>query len=248
MNTNLTEIAFVLDRSGSMQPLVEQTISAFNQFLAAQQALPGQARFTLVLFDDIIETPIDALPVAEILPLDSRVYFTRGCTALLDAIGHTIDTLGQRLAKTPEPDRPGKVIVAILTDGLENASRRFSVRDINERIRRQRETYSWEFLFLGANQDAIASAVGMGIQAHTSATFVADADGLAASVAAISRKSSAMRRTTMGIATREDTEEILKSTTDILGEEVAKRKKGKKTQDGPRLHRGEKTQDPRPGK
>ena len=228
MNTNLTEIAFVLDRSGSMQPLVEQTISAFNQFLAAQQALPGQARFTLVLFDDMIETPIDAFPVAEVLPLDSRHYTPGGCTALLDAIGHTIDTLGQRLSETPEPDRPGKVIVAILTDGEENASRRFSVRDINERIRRQRETYSWEFLFLGANQDAIASAARMGIQAHNSATFDADADGLAASVASISRKSSAMRRTTMGNATREDAEEILKSTTDILGEEVRKRRKDKK--------------------
>ena len=228
MNTNLTEIAFVLDRSGSMQHLVEQTISAFNQFLAAQQALPGQARFTLVLFDDIIETPIDALPVAEIVPLDNRLYHTRGSTALLDAIGHTIDTLGQRLAKTPEPDRPGKVIVAILTDGLENASTRYSIKDISQRIRHQRETYSWEFLFLGANQDAIASAAGMGIQAHNSATFAADADGLAASVASISRKSSAMHRMNMGIATREDTEEIHKSTTDILGEEIEKRRKGKK--------------------
>jgi hypothetical protein len=99
------------------------------------------------------------------------------------------------------------------------------VRDINERIRHQRETYSWEFLFLGANQDAIASASRMGIQAHNSATFAADDDGLAASVASISRKSSAMRRTNMGIATHADTEEILKSTTDILGEEVEKRRK-----------------------
>jgi uncharacterized protein YegL len=227
MNTNLTEIAFILDRSGSMEHLVPETIAGFNRFLRDQQALPGLARFSLVLFDDRIETPVDALPIAEVIALDTTTYTTRGCTALLDAIGSTIDTLGKRLAATPEADRPGKVIVAILTDGLENASTRFSLADINKRITHQREVYQWEFLFLGANQDAIASAAGMGIQAHNSATFAADADGLAASVASISRKSSAMHRMNMGIATREDTEEIQKSTTTILREEEAKRKKGK---------------------
>ena len=227
MNTNLTEIAFILDRSGSMQPLVEQTIAGFNHFLRDQQALPGQARFTLVLFDDRIETPVDAVPVAEVVALDTTTYTTRGSTALLDAIGHTIDTLGKRLAATPEADRPGKVIVAILTDGHENASRRFPMADINQRITHQREVYQWEFLFLGANQDAIATASTMGIQGHNAATFDADGIGIRASVSSLSRKSSAMRRFSMQCATMEDAADIQKSTTAILREEEAKRKKGK---------------------
>ena len=231
MNTNLTEIAFILDRSGSMEPLVEQTIAGFNQFLRDQQALPGQARFTLVLFDDRIETPVDAVPVAEVVALDTKTYTTRGCTALLDAIGHTIDTVGARLAATPEADRPGKVIVAILTDGLENASERYSMADINQRITHQREVYQWEFLFLGANQDAIATASTMGIQTHNSATFAADETGVRACVSSLSRKSSAIRRQGMNIHTAEDAADLEKSTTDILREEEAKRKKGKKTQD-----------------
>jgi uncharacterized protein YegL len=227
MNTNLTEIAFILDRSGSMQPLVEQTIAGFNQFLRDQQSLPGQARFTLVLFDDRIETPVDAVPVAEVVALDTTTYTTRGSTALLDAIGHTIDTLGKRLAATPEADRPGKVIVAILTDGHENASRRFSMADINQRITHQREVYQWEFLFLGANQDAIATASTMGIQGHNAATFDADDIGLRACVSSLSRKSSAMRRSSMGIHTAEDMADLQKSTSDILREEEGKQKKGK---------------------
>jgi hypothetical protein len=150
---------------------------------------------------------------------------------LLDAIGHTIDTVGARLAAIPEADRPGKVIVAILTDGRENASTHFSMADINQRITHQREVYQWEFLFLGANQDAIATASTMGIQGHNAATFDADDIGIRASVSSLSRKSSAMRRQGMGIHTAEDMADLQKSTSDILHEEEAKRKKGKKTQD-----------------
>ena len=228
MNTQLTEIAFVLDRSGSMEPLVAETIAGFNQFLRDQQAMPGLARFTLVLFDDIIETPVDAVPVAEVVGLTTTTYTTRGCTALLDAIGTTIDKLGVRFAATPEHDRPGKVIIAILTDGEENSSRQFTMADINQRITHQREAYNWEFLFLGANQDAIAAASQMGIAAHNSATFDADNISVNASVASISRKSRAMQRYSMNLHTAEDIAEIDKSTTEILREEEQKR--GKKKQ------------------
>jgi hypothetical protein len=222
MNTNLTEIAFVLDRSGSMQPLVPETIDGFNRFLADQQALPGQARLTLVLFDDQFEVLADALPVAEMVPLDERSYTTRGCTALLDAICRTIDELGRRLAAMPESERPGKVIVAILTDGLENASRRFTLADVNARIARQRDAYSWEFLFLGANQDAIATAAAMGIASHNSATFAADTVGAAASQAALSRKASAIRRISMALNDEDARADFHKSTAEILHEESEK--------------------------
>ena len=122
MNPNLTEILYILDRSGSMASLTETAISSFNHFLREQAAQPGHARLTLLLFDDLFESPIVSLPLPEITPLDTTVYTTRGSTALLDAIGSGIDSLGKRLAALPEADRPGTVIVAIFTDGEENAS------------------------------------------------------------------------------------------------------------------------------
>ena len=225
MNTNLTEIAFILDRSGSMASCVPETLQGFNEFLRDQQALPGQARFTLVLFDEQYEVPADALPVAEVVPLDECTYTTRGCTALLDAIGKTIDNLGQRLAATPEADRPGKVIVAILTDGVENASRTYSLAAINGRITRQRETYAWEFLFLGANQDAIATAAHMGIAAQNAATYVADGSGALSSFASMGRKSRALRKMSMGIADEKDLEDNRLSVEEIQRQEDGKRRK-----------------------
>ena len=122
MNTNLTEIAFVLDRSGSMSRCLEATITGFNAFLADQKKQPGQARFTLALFDDRYEVPYASIPIEEVTDLNTRTFVPRGCTALLDAICQTIDDLGASISKRSESARPGLVIVPILTDGLENAS------------------------------------------------------------------------------------------------------------------------------
>ena len=158
MNPNHTEIAFILDRSGSMASMVEPAIAGFNSLLSEQQTLPGSARFSLVLFDDHYEVPVASMPIAEVQPLNTNTYQPRGSTALLDAIGRTIDELGARLANAPEAERPGQVLVAILTDGEENASRQFTWKDISDRIRHQTDVYQWRFLFLGANQDAIATA------------------------------------------------------------------------------------------
>ena len=128
MNKKLTEIAYILDRSGSMQPLVESAITGFNSFLKDQQETPGDANFTLVLFDDEYLLHADRAAIADVRPLDANTYVPRGCTALLDAIGRTIDNIGKKLAKTPEKDRPGKVIIAIYTDGYENASSDYTVK------------------------------------------------------------------------------------------------------------------------
>lgn len=193
MNPHLTEVAFILDRSGSMQSVTEQAIAGFNHFLAEQQRAPGQARLTLVLFDDEYLLHADALSIAEVMPLDTTTYVPRASTALLDAIGRTIDDLGKRLAATPEADRPAKVIVTILTDGEENASTRYAWRDISKRVRHQTDKYGWEFLFLGANQDAIATAAQMSIAAHNSATYAADGVGTMSGTAALARKSRAIR-------------------------------------------------------
>lgn len=195
MNKNLTEIAFVLDRSGSMESMKEQAITGFNHFLADQVSHPGDARLTLVLFDDEYLVPVAAKSLHEVPPLDSATYVPRNTTALLDAIGQTIDEIGQRLANTPEPERPGQVIVAILTDGLENASTRYTWADIAGRIKHQHECYHWQFLFLGANQDAIATAARMHIHQANAATLQDNAAGYAqVAPHSLSRKIKSMRR------------------------------------------------------
>jgi hypothetical protein len=194
MNSNLTEILFILDRSGSMAPLTETAISGFNNFLRDQAAEPGIARLTLLLFDDRFEFPFNSLPLSEIPPLDTTIYTARGSTALLDAMASGIDQLGQRLAALHENDRPATVIVATFTDGEENASRLNTWHDVQKRIRHQSDHYNWHFLFLGANQDAIATAAKVGINAAHSATYLADEHGLAATTESVSRKTKAMRK------------------------------------------------------
>ena len=194
MNTQLTEIAFILDRSGSMQSQLDAAIKGFNDFLHTQCDVPGQARFTLVLFDDQYEVTCASVPICEVVDLDKATFTPRGMTALLDAIGRTIDELGGRLAAMPEPDRPGQVIVAILTDGLENASRKFSLDDVSQRIAHQRDVYKWQFFFLGADQDAIATAAAMNIDQASAMRFVSDDMGFRSSSAAISRKMRSLRK------------------------------------------------------
>ncbi len=222
MNKHYTEIAFVLDRSGSMESCREAAIEGFNRFLAEQQQTEGLAKLTLVLFDDEYLVPVRSVPVPEVLALDTDSYVPRNNTALLDAIGKTIEELGQQLAKLPENARPGQVIVAILTDGLENASERFTWKDVAGRIRRQTETYKWTFLFLGANQDAIATAAQLNIAAANAASYVADAAGSRASHVAFSRKARALRRTDMGIATAAEVADVSAPMADLVQEEDRK--------------------------
>jgi len=170
---NWTEIAFILDRSGSMQSIAETAVSGFNELLTQQQQEHAQTpvRMSLVLFNTGYEVPFASLPAPELPRLDMKTYSPDGSTALLDAIGRTIDETGARLAAMPEAERPGKVIIAILTDGEENSSRTFTWAQISDKIRHQREVYKWEFLFLGANQDAIATASKMSIDRHDSTNF-----------------------------------------------------------------------------
>lgn len=193
MNTELTEIAMVLDRSGSMASMRLEAQNGFNAFLESQQKLPGDARLTLVLFDHEYIVEHNGVPVSEICPLDEHTYVPRGTTALLDAIGRTINTIGERLDKTPELERAGKVLIVVLTDGLENASQEFERAQIMSMIKRQREVYSWEFLFLGANQDAIQAGSAIGIAPACSVTFDETPGGMAAAFTAIACASAAYR-------------------------------------------------------
>ncbi len=168
-------IAVVLDRSGSMESIRESTIEGFNEFLQGQKAVPGEATLTLVQFDNEYQVHHDATPLAGVPPLNDGTYVPRGSTALLDAIGRTINTLGARLAATPERDRPSRVLFTIITDGMENASQEFSREKIFDMITHQRERYGWQFMFLAANQDAIASGRDMGIDPAHAAKFNATA-------------------------------------------------------------------------
>ena len=226
-NAPYTEIAFILDRSGSMKSCQQAAIDGFNRFLADQQQIEGLAKLTLVLFDDEYCVPISSIPVQEIVPLTDDTYQPQGCTALLDAIGKTVDDLGLRLGALAEKDRPGQVVVAILTDGLENASQRFNWKEIAGKIKYQTDTYKWIFLFLGANQDAIATASNLSIAANNAANYVADTAGSRAGQAAFSRKMSALRRSSMDIASVSEKLDAAASLTDIVSEEDRKSREPK---------------------
>ena len=214
-----TEIAFILDRSGSMGAHTGAAIAGFNEFLRDQQSVEGQARLTLVLFDDRIEIPIDNIPVSEVVELDTRTYTTRGSTALLDAIGETVDSFKVRTRDLPPESRPDQVIFAIFTDGDENASSRFTWKDIAGKIRRRQEKQGWQFLFLGANQDAIATAAQMNIHAHNAATASYSADGVQGSARAFSRKARAMRESLSENDNAAPNADLMKPMGDILREE-----------------------------
>lgn len=198
MKKHHTEIVFILDRSGSMQAMVEPAISGFNRLLREQQQVPGHARFSLVLFDDQYERPFHSVPIAEVVELDTSTFVPRGSTALLDAIGRTIDELGIQLAATAATDRPDQVIIAILTDGQENCSTLYTWEAVAKRIRHQTDKYQWQFLFLGANQDAIATAGRMNIHASNTANFAMNEHSYDSSKGALSRKMSAVRRRSQG--------------------------------------------------
>lgn len=176
-NPELTHIAFILDRSGSMEPMRQAAVDGFNAFLSHQKEQPGVGTISLVQFSDRVTTTWEGLPLPEV-ELGWGDYTPAGGTALYDAVGSTVDSLGRKLAALPEPQRPGKVLIAILTDGEENASRRYGARDVLERVRHQTEVYGWEFLFLGASASWMEQARTLGIATEDAANFAPSAEGL----------------------------------------------------------------------
>lgn len=177
MKNELTEIIFLLDRSGSMEGLESDTIGGFNALLKKQCQLEGETVVTAVLFDDQYEVLWNGID-AKRVKLTDKEYYVRGCTALLDAIGRTILDVGYRLSNISEEQKPGKVIFVITTDGMENASSEFTYKKIKELIKHQKEKYNWEFIFMGANMDAIQEADNIGITMDNAYTFEASSDGV----------------------------------------------------------------------
>lgn len=172
MKDNFTRIAVILDRSGSMQTLREATVAGFNEFVRSQLGVTGEASLKLVQFDDEYEVVFDK-PLVEVPLLTQDIFVPRGMTALLDAQGRTIVELGAELAAMEEKDRPSKVIVMTLTDGLENASKEFSVQRVADLVKQQREVYGWDFVYVGANQDAVKVAATMNIPAAMAMSYSA---------------------------------------------------------------------------
>lgn len=203
MKKDLTAVAVIIDRSGSMGGKEEDVIGGFNRLLDDQEKDPGEARVTLVQFDTVYEVHYVDTPVRDAKRLDGTTYKPCGMTALLDAIGRTVIELGQRLEKTPEDDRPAKVLVAIITDGLENASKEFSHAKIKEMIECQENTYAWEFMFLGSDIRSQDEARGLGIKPQNIAVGKADRVGVRASYLAASRGMSKYRGGDKGIVLQE---------------------------------------------
>lgn len=177
MKKNLTELVFILDKSGSMSGLEKDTIGGFNSMLDQQRKVDGECVITTVLFDNRYELLHDRIDIRAVQPITGKEYFVGGSTALLDAIGKTIQKIGTVQKNTTEDYRAEKVMFVIITDGEENASRHYSSMQIREMIQRQKERYGWEFIFLGANIDAVETAGRFGIDADRAVDYVPDGEG-----------------------------------------------------------------------
>ena len=193
MKKGLTELVFILDKSGSMSGLESDTIGGYNAMLEKQKTEEGSAHVTTVLFDNQMEMLHDRLPIKAVHPLTDKEYRVGGMTALLDAVGSTIRRLNELECAMPADEQAEKVIFVITTDGMENASREFTYPAVKKLIESQQVEKGWEFIFLGANMDAISEAGKLGIQADRAASFVNDSQGIETNYRSVARAVSAMR-------------------------------------------------------
>ena len=193
MKKNLTELVFILDRSGSMAGLEDDTIGGFNAMIEKQKRGEGEVFVSTVLFDNVSEVLHDRVDIQRIAPMTREQYHVRGCTALLDAVGGAIHHIGNVHKYAREEDRPEKTLFVITTDGMENASRQYTYEGLKAMIRRQKEEYGWQFLFMGANIDAAKEAARFGIDRDHAADYHADHRGTAVIYEAMSEAVCAVR-------------------------------------------------------
>ena len=193
MRKNLTEIVFILDRSGSMSGLEQDTIGGFNSMINQQKNAEGEALVSTILFDNVSEVLHDRINVKDIQPLSDHDYMVRGCTALLDAIGGAIHHIGNIHKYARQEDIPEHTMFVITTDGMENASRYYSSNKVKQMIERQKIKYGWEFLFLGANIDAVETAGLFGIDEDRAVNYQCDSEGTALNYEVINEAISAVR-------------------------------------------------------
>ena len=193
MKKNLTEIVFILDRSGSMAGLEDDTIGGFNAMIEKQKREPGEAYVSTVLFDTVSHVLHDRVDIQKVEPMTRRDYFVRGCTALLDAVGDAIHHIGNVHKYARREDVPEKTVFVITTDGMENASHRYTYDKVRRMIEKEKEKYGWEFIFLGANIDALQEAARFGISADRAANYHCDRRGTAVIYEGINEVVSAVR-------------------------------------------------------
>lgn len=201
MKNDFTSINIILDRSSSMGKLSNETIYGFNSFLAEQKKVPGTATLTLATFASDYKLIHDFVDIQSVKELTEVDYLPAGYTALLDAIGYTIDTTGKKLSEMNEEERPSKIIVLIITDGQDNVSKKFKHSEIFDKITHQRTKYSWEVIFMGISEDQVQGAVNLGVAAHNSVAYTADSAGISSAYSAISGSMTNYRK---GIAKQVD--------------------------------------------
>ena len=193
MKANLTELVFIIDKSGSMSGLESDTIGGFNSMLAKQKNETGEAFLSTVLFDTRETVLYDRARIDQVPCMTKEDYVPGGCTALLDALGGAIHHIATIHKYAREEDRPGKTMFVIITDGYENSSRRYSVEEVRSMIEKEQKEYGWEFLFLGANIDAVAEASRYGIQAERAVNYCPDARGTQLNYSSVSDAISSVR-------------------------------------------------------
>ena len=204
MKANFTELVFILDRSGSMGGLESDTIGGFNSMLLKQKVEPGECRITTILFDNQYETLHDRIDINAVSPISDKEYFVRGNTALLDAMGRTINKIDGVQKNTADDYRAEKVLFVITTDGMENASREFNFDMIKSMIERQKSKYGWEFIFLGANIDAVEVADRFGVARNRAQSFHNDSEGIALNYSVVSETVAAFRAAPRGASLDDD--------------------------------------------
>ena len=226
-NTNLSELVYILDRSGSMSGMGGAAVEAFNQFVEEQQKVEGEAVLTQVLFDTTFDRPIDARRIEQVGPMEAADFRPGGCTALLDAIGSSIKATRKRIKEMPQEQQPATVVFAIFTDGLENSSQKYTWEKVAKKIKKRTEKDDWQFLFLAANQDAIATAAKMNIGRANSANLAYSKAGISSQGAGFSRRTSAYRRRSAGLVDKNH-EDLVTNLSVISSQEQKKKEEAEK--------------------
>ncbi|MBO4338115.1 MAG: VWA domain-containing protein [Lachnospiraceae bacterium] len=193
MKKGLTEVVFILDRSGSMSGLEADTIGGFNSMLSKQKKQDGDAIVSTVLFDDQVDVLHNRIDLDKVENITDREYYVRGCTALLDAVGGAIHHIGQIQKEMPDDERPEKTLFIITTDGMENASKKYSYDKVRKMVEKKKKKHHWEFVFLGANMDAVKVAGRFGIAANRAVTYECDSEGTSLNFDVMSRMVSKAR-------------------------------------------------------
>lgn len=217
MKKELTELVYILDKSGSMGGLESDTIGGYNSMLEKQKAVKGECRITTVLFDNNYEILHDRIDIGAVSPMTDKEYQVAGSTALLDAIGRTINKIVNVQKNTADDYRAERVMFVIITDGYENSSREYTAEKVKEMIDKQKDKYSWEFIFLGANIDAVQTAGHFGISPDRAIDYIADSQGTELNYAVLA--STIAKYRTSGVVREADFDEIR--------QDVKERKEGK---------------------